>query len=169
MRWKEIVTPVEANEALPPGGGFHERLVIYHFSPADEHAQAVIEQLLSEEKKYVDVGKGRALMFHKAHVPNTDDHLHFVVKGAKVAALNKDGTAHDQSHGFQMQKWAIDGIKKHYPGFTIPKEGLIEQIMGKPEAGILNEGFTAGEILMPKANLVLAMVAIQEALAQEKL
>ena len=102
--------------------------VIYHFETADRVAEVIVRLLLNEAKPYIELGKGRAILHHKAHILNTQDHLHFRVKGTNIAAINKDGSAHDKSHGIKLQKWATDGARKHYPDFNIPTDGLIESI-----------------------------------------
>jgi hypothetical protein len=107
-------------ELINAAEGMHEQLVIYHVATDDRVAELVVRGLLLEAIPRVELGKGRSILFHKAHVPNTQDHLHFVVKGDKIAAVNKSGRAHDQSHGYQLQKWALDGAKKYDPDFIMP-------------------------------------------------
>lgn len=123
------------------------RTVFYHFDTSDRVAEVVIRLLLNEAKPYVDLGKGRAIMHHKAHVPKTQDHLHFRVKGTNIAAINKDGSAHDKSRGVQLQKWATDGAKQHYPDFHIPDDGLIESIFAE-DAVLLTEAAEHGQVLV---------------------
>lgn len=121
--------------------------VIYHFETADRVAEVIVRLLLNEAKPYIDLGKGRAILHHKAHIPNTQDHLHFRVKGTNIAAFNKDGSAHDKSHGIQLQKWATDGAKKHYPDFNIPTDGLIESIFSD-NASLLIEAQDCDHVLL---------------------
>ena len=123
------------------------RTVFYHFETTDRVAEVLIRLLLNEAKPYVDLGKGRAILHHKAHIPNTLDHLHFRVHGTNIAAINKDGSAHDKSHGVTLQKWATDGAKKHYPDFHIPKAGLIESIFSD-DAALLTEATDHGQVLL---------------------
>jgi hypothetical protein len=123
------------------------RTVFYHFEIEDRVAEVVIRLLLNEAKPYVDLGHGRAILHHKAHIPSTQDHLHFRVQGTNIAAINKDGSAHDKSHGLTLQKWATDGAKKHYPDFHIPKDGLIESIFSSG-AALLTEGTVHGRVLL---------------------
>jgi hypothetical protein len=133
--------------------------VIYHFETADRVAEVIVRLLLNEAKPFVDLGKGRAILHHKAHIPNTQDHLHFRVKGTNIAAINKDGSAHDKSHGIELQKWATVGAKKHYPDFKIPKDGLIESIFADDasvliEAQDLDHGLLSPGILQAAERLV---------------
>lgn len=150
------------SDPAAPGGThleLHQRMVIYHFEQSDEVAETIVRLLLNEEKPSVDLGKGRRILFHIAHVPTGEDHLHFRVKGKNIAAINKSGTAHDKSHGVKLQRWALDGMEQHYPGFKRPVDGVIECLMGKPTAGgiqTLNENFTRKEVLLPRARRLLA-------------
>lgn len=144
--FKERLAEVEAQ--------WSTRTVFYHFETSDRVAEVVIRLLLNEAKPYVDLGKGRAIMHHKAHVRNTQDHLHFRVKGTNIAAVNKDGSAHDKSHGVQLQKWAMDGARQHYPNFRIPDDGLIESIFSDDTA-LLTEATVHGRILLsPKVQAI---------------
>ncbi|WP_157864166.1 hypothetical protein [Gluconacetobacter diazotrophicus] len=98
-----------------------------------------MSSILTEDKKAVDIGKGKSVYFHRAHVPGTQDHLHFYQKDSKLFALNRDGTAHDKSHQYQMPNWAKEAVKTHYPDFTIPVGGLIESLLADEKKDILVE------------------------------
>ncbi len=145
-----------------------EIFVLYHFNPDDRTAEKVIRLLLNEDKRRVDFGQGRTIIFHRATVPNTFDHLHFQVKGTNIAAINRDGTAHDRSHGIKLQRWALDGMANHYPGFKPPKDGIIESLMAaplSPGSQVLNENecFIEGATMIPRAVLILAVEAASKA------
>jgi hypothetical protein len=124
-------------------------LAIYHLATEDADAVRTLDGLLNEAKAYVDLGKGRSIMFHKAHVPDGEDHIHFRVKGANIAALNQSGTAHDRSHGIKLQRWALDGAAAHYPDFVLPEDGLIEALIGDPHVTFLGESH-AGPLVDPR-------------------
>lgn len=138
-------------------GKTQARYAIYHYATGDQVAELVLNELLNEAKQYVDLGKGRSIMFHKAHIPDGQDHLHFRVDGAKIAAVNKDGSAHDRSHGVQLQRWAMDGAKSHYPDFKLPKDGLIEQLHMPRDQTLLLEDMER-RVLVPAADQLLAVV-----------
>ncbi|VVT32798.1 conserved hypothetical protein [Roseovarius sp. EC-HK134] len=121
--------------------------VFYHFEITDRVAEVVVRLLLNESKPYVELGKGRAILHHKAHIPDTQDHLHFRVKGTNIAAINKDGSAHDKSHGVMLQKWATNGAKKYFPDFHIPDDGLIESIFCD-EVTLLTEEADHGQVVL---------------------
>lgn len=154
--YKQYLAETEAKKAPP------EKYVFVHFDENDYEAELVAYRLLGEAKKEVDLGKGRKIYFHKAHIPNTEDHLHFYVKGSKAFALNQSGTAHDRSHGVQMANWAVDAVKKHYPQFTIPKKGLIEHLLADQSGGMLCESDGKQRILVSKSEMITAItVAVQ--------
>ena len=143
------------------GGSDREPKVFYHFDTDDLVAEFVVQALLAEARPSVDLGKGRSIIFHRANVPGVQDHLHFRVRGANIAAVNKDGTAHDRSHGVQLQRWAIDGAKEHYPGIKVPKSGLIEALA---DSGIqtLTESNASGVLISPAAMLTAVTKATSD-------
>lgn len=153
--FRTYINEIDAAQSIP-----HERLAIYHLATEDLVARAILGALLMEALPSVDLGKGRSIMFHKAHVPGTQDHLHFLVKGQKFAAINKDGSAHDRSHGVQLQRWAIDGAQQHYQGFSLPKDGLIEQLYSDDATQVLTEAAGFAERISP----ALQLAALSEAL-----
>ena len=133
------------------------KLVIYHFDADDAVARQLVFEVLTEAKKSVDLGQGKSIVHHKAHIPDGQDHLQFMVKGRKVYSVNKDGTAHDRSHGKKMQRWALDGAAAHYPGFKMPDDGLIEAILANEEAELLTESNDRPATLISKALLAKAL------------
>lgn len=60
------------------------------------------------------------------HIPSGQYHLHLFMKQNQIFAINKDGTAHDRSHGAQIPKKVADALRKEFPDWTIPESGLIE-------------------------------------------
>jgi hypothetical protein len=137
--------------------------VIYHYDTDDAEARKLIQEVLTEEKKSVELGRGKSIVHHKAHIPDGQDHLHFQVKGSNVYAVNKDGTAHDRSHGKQMQRWTLDGAALHYPGFKMPKDGLTEEILANGKAELLTESGHEPAVLISKAWLTKALSAATKA------
>jgi hypothetical protein len=148
-------------EVLNPKKTPAEKLIIYHFAHGDAVAELIVRALLNEQRPSVDLGKGRSIIFHKSHVPNTEDHLHFLVKGAKIAAINQSGSAHDKSHGVQLQRWALDGMRQHYPEFKPPPDGLIEALMSDGSPHALNEAFDPNKELLSRSIRFLAEQSAQ--------
>ncbi|MBV1825552.1 hypothetical protein [Komagataeibacter oboediens] len=123
--------------------------ICFHFDDEDVLAKLILSSILTEDKKKVDLKAGKCIYYHRAHVPGTQDHLHFYQKGSKLFALNRDGTAHDKNHGVQIPNWAQQGIKTHYPDFTIPLDGLIESLAGSKEKNLLLENKDENNVLVP--------------------
>ena len=115
-----------------------DNFIFHYFDTNDAEAVEAL-RYLEESGRRFDLGKGRAVIFHRAHVPNTQDHLHFEQRGHTLYAMNRDGSAHDGSHGKQMHRWAVDAVKDRYPGFKLPKDGLIETMFDQGEAVVLME------------------------------
>ncbi|WP_157678479.1 hypothetical protein [Mesorhizobium sp. WSM1497] len=139
--------------------------VFYHLSEDDLEAQQTI-LLLMEAKPYVDLGKGRRIMYHTAHIPDGQDHLHFVVNGKKIAAVNRDGTAHDRSHGIQLQKWALKGAKANYPYMKMPPDGLIENLYAVSDRRLLTEAVDDHRVA-PRALQIVAELKATEKDAEQ--
>ena len=131
----------------------HEVYVFFHYDEHDVIAKRAVRQYLCEGGKTLQLGKGRSVRFDRAHVPGGQDHLHFLQKGNNLFALNRDGTAHDRSHGIQMAKWTMDYIKTNHPEWTVPKNGLIEAMLARDEKTYLieaNESSGAPVLLDPR-------------------
>ena len=124
-----------------------EYSVYFHGREDDVIGSFILNQLLSEDKKE-ELGKGRYVYKHSAHTDPGQAHLHFYQNGAHLYALNKDGSAHDQSHGKQMARWAIQAVQEKFPGFQLPTKGLIEAMM-TGEVELLNEGIANGLPCVP--------------------
>lgn len=50
--------------------------ILHHFDVADADARDFARRYLVEGGRTFDLGQGRAVMFHRGHVPNSQDHLH---------------------------------------------------------------------------------------------
>jgi hypothetical protein len=137
--------------------------VFHHFLAEDLIASRFVRQYLEESGKRRDFGQGRSVVFHRAHIPDGQDHLHFFLRQQELYALNRDGTAHDTSHGAQLHRWAMDAIKQNYDGFRIPPKGLIESSLLKVDAGFLLEAYVFKTPLVPLDAITAAekLVSIQ--------
>ena len=74
------------------------------------------------------VGTYSAIL-HKGHGAGGQDHLHVFAKRNQLFALNKDGTAHDASHGARIPNRVAQAIRSKFPQFKIPDTGVIEGVM----------------------------------------
>ena len=111
----------------------------------------------------MDLGQGKSIVHQKEHIPDGQDHLHFKVKSRSVYAVNKDGTAHDRSHGKKMQRWALDGAKTCYPDFKMPDNGLIEEVLANERAELLAESSGESEVLISQEDRrEAALVAVKQ-------
>jgi hypothetical protein len=149
--------PKGLREILNKMDDINAHYAFYYFDTSDNVAETVIRLLLNEDKSRVDLGQNKSIIFHRAHTEVNQDHLHFLVKGDKIAAVNRDGTAHDSSHGVRLQKWALNGAAQHYPEFRMPKDGLIERLMVEAGAQMLNEEIGGANVLIPRAVITEAI------------
>lgn len=81
-----------------------------------------------EEAKY----KGKPLISkysakeHSPHVKPNQHHLHVYAKNKYIFAINKDGTAHDGSHGIHIPNKVADALRVKFPDYTIPDDNFLE-------------------------------------------
>jgi hypothetical protein len=68
------------------------------------------------------------LRFDPPHSPSGQHHIHVALRkgNKKLFAVNKDGTAHDQSHGVQLPREVRDHLRSIRPDWIIPD--LLESI-----------------------------------------
>ena len=91
------------------------------------HEDSATQQQLDESKKPISLGKHYTGRIDKAHDPKTgQEHIHVYVKGKELFAMNRDGTAHDRSHKYQIPNVVAKEIKKQFPHFTLPADNFIE-------------------------------------------
>jgi len=86
------------------------------------------EPTFLEEARHrgVPIGGVYSADLHKARIPSGQDHLHIYARQNHLFAINKDGTAHDRSHGAHIPNRVADAIKQNFPDFVLPKDNLIE-------------------------------------------
>lgn len=83
--------------------------------------------LLSEAKhRGIPLGGPYSVQKHSPHTPKNDYHLHLYHKNNQILAINKDGTAHDSSHGCIIPRVAADALRKMFPDYTFPENNLVE-------------------------------------------
>lgn len=155
-RFREYLADVKEEKQ-----SLRQSYAFYHFETGDVLARFILACMLNEERKHVNLGQGREIFFHTAHVQPGEKHLHFRQNGAKLYAINRDGTAHDASHGKQMARWAMDGMRDTYPDFTIPKDGLIEALLQGTAGTLLVESDgSPAPVLVSKALRLIAEAAV---------
>ena len=77
------------------------------------------------------LGGSYSAQLHQAHSSVGQKHLHVYSKNNQLFSLNKDGSAHDQSHGARIPNKVASAIKTQFSAFTLPKNNIIESA---PEA-----------------------------------
>jgi hypothetical protein len=105
--------------------------VIFYYDQIDAEADALARQYLVEGGKTHNLGQGRMIRFDKAHVPPPagQDHFHAYLKGKSLFSLNKDGSAHDGSHGIKMEKAYTEYVKAERPDWKLPPNHIIEGML----------------------------------------
>jgi len=63
---------------------------------------------------------------HPPHVFPNQHHLHIYSRGNQLFAINRDGTAHDASHGCRIPNKVAKALKQKYPNYNLPKDNMIE-------------------------------------------
>jgi hypothetical protein len=87
-----------------------------------------IVELLNEAKyKGKPIGGTYSAIEHKPKVPpNAQPHYHFYDRNNHLYAINKDGTAHDASHGCKLNNTISKFLNT--VGYTVPANNLIESL-----------------------------------------
>jgi hypothetical protein len=151
-RFKEFLTEKEA-EAKKES----PIMLLAYFHGSDRVASAIVEEYLVEGGKVYDIGRGYKAAFHRAHVPGTQNHLHFSFRGRDLYSINQDGTAHDTSHGKRLHNQVVDGMRNLFPNFKLPPNNIIESFL-KTEAKLLVEAaVVAGEQMVDPELITTAM------------
>ena len=109
------------------------------FENNDKFSESIAEQLLKEGKTY-NINKRYSIRYDLAHVAGQKDHLHFMVKGHEIGAMNIDKTP---SHGTNLSK-----IPNKFMKFAKEK-GFTEQTLINQDATTLVEN----RLYYPEENL----------------
>jgi len=84
-------------------------------------------QLLTEaERRGVPLTGVYSVLKHQPHTGGSQYHLHIYKKQNQIFAINKDGTAHDQSHEAVIPRKVSDALKQKFPDWDIPRNNLLE-------------------------------------------
>ena len=87
------------------------------------------QKLFKESKdKGENIGGTYSVIKHKPHTSKGQSHLHIYAKKNELFSINKDGTAHDNSHKTTIPNEVFDGLKKYFPNFELPKNRYIEHV-----------------------------------------
>jgi|CXWL01.1.fsa_nt_gi hypothetical protein len=67
------------------------------------------------------------------------DDLHVFLRGNELFAMYSDGTRKHGKPGLRIPNQAADGIRKHFPHFTIPPDQILEVVAVPGGAQFLTE------------------------------
>lgn len=91
------------------------------------------------ERRGIALGGPWAAQYHRAHTTPGQNHIHVYYRNNQVFALNRDGTAHDRSHGVRIPNRVADAIRYHFPDIQLPPDNIIECATLEDEAELLLE------------------------------
>jgi len=85
-------------------------------------------ELLLEGNRRVSLGGRYTARKDAPHLPppRGDYHLHVYDGPTPLLAINRNGTAHDASHGIRIPNEVRRGIERLFPDWTLPADGIIE-------------------------------------------
>lgn len=63
---------------------------------------------------------------HPSHITPNQQHLHIYFRNTKLFAINRDGTAHDASHGYRIPNKVAKALSQKFPKYQIAKDNVIE-------------------------------------------
>jgi len=96
--------------------------IVHIYTTEDEDRQFLFES----KQRGVPLGGPYTGQRHTAHTSPGQHHLHIFLRNNQLFALNRDGTAHDQSQGVRIPNRVAKGIATHFPDFTLPSGNVIE-------------------------------------------
>lgn len=82
--------------------------------------------LLAEAERWVSLGGNISARLDAARYKNGQEHIHVKVKDKTIFALNRDGSAHDGYHKFQIPNKVARAIALNFPLFKLPPDNFIE-------------------------------------------
>lgn len=85
-----------------------------------------LQEINEAKYKGTPLGSSYSAQLHQAHSSVGQTHLHVYCKNNQLFSLNRDGTAHDRSHGIRIPNKVASAIEKQFPTFKLPKDNLIE-------------------------------------------
>ena len=77
------------------------------------------------------IGGKYSAIKHPPHTSKGEYHIHIYDKGKEIGSINQSGSTHDSWHGKKIPKKAAEGLRKHFPQFNIPEDGLLESLQGE--------------------------------------
>jgi len=99
------------------------------------HDSEVEELLLEAQHRGKPIGGIYSAIKHPAHTPNGQQQCSVNQFDCSSHKGEDAGSTHDSWHGQPLPQAVIDGIRQHFPKFTIPAFGILEA--ASPEIGDL--------------------------------
>ncbi len=100
---------------------------IYFEVNSDNRSEDIVELLNEARYKGKPIGGTYYAIEHKPKVPpNAPPHYHFYDRNNHLFAINKDGSAHDASHGYKINNTIANFLKN--VGYILPPDNIIESI-----------------------------------------
>ena len=78
------------------------------------------------EKDRIEEARHRREPRDTPHSDSGQYHLHVYNRNNQLFAINKDGTAHDQSHGCRIPNKVAKVLRIRFPDYRIPSNNFIE-------------------------------------------
>lgn len=98
---------------------------VYFEDRTSNRSGNVVELLNEAIYKGKPIGGSYSALEHKPKVPpNAQPHYHFYDRNRQLFAINKDGTAHDDSHGCKINNKIASFMKS--VGYVVPSNNIIE-------------------------------------------
>lgn len=95
--------------------------------------------LLEAQHRGIHLAGPWSAQYHTAHTTPGQDHIHVYYRNNQVFALNRDGTAHDRSHGVRIPNRVAIAIQQRFPDIQLPPDNIIEYATLEDEAELLLE------------------------------
>ena len=96
--------------------------------------------LLQEaQRRGIPLTASYSAQYHVDRTGRGQNHIHVYCKNNQLFALNRDGTAHDQSHGVRIPGKVARAIQQRFPDIQLPPDNIIEKASPQDELEVLLE------------------------------
>ncbi len=95
--------------------------------------------MLEAQHKGIPLTAAYSAQYHTDRTNRGQNHIHVYCKNNQLFALNRDGTAHDKSHGVRIPNKVAKAIQTHFPDVQLPPKNIIECASLEDEVEVLLE------------------------------
>lgn len=99
---------------------------IYYFKHNSNAKKLITE---SKHKGVKSLGETYFATKHKAHTTKGEYHLHIYDGQNQIESIYKSGSTHDNFHKTILPSSVVSALKKRFPDFVIPSNGLLESAL----------------------------------------